>query len=89
MRRDDVRLLDMLVNARDAISFASDLTREAFDADKKTQYAVSRAIEIIGEAASKVSDETREHHPEIPWREIVGIRTKLAHEFRVIDLDQV
>ena len=65
------------------------MTREAFDADKKSQYAVSRAIEIIGEAASRVSDETREHHREIPWRDIVGMRAKLAHDYRVIDLDIV
>jgi uncharacterized protein with HEPN domain len=46
MRRDDARLLDMLLAAQDAVMFVSNLTREAFDSDKRTQYAVSRALEI-------------------------------------------
>jgi len=89
MRRDDARLLDMLLAAQDAVMFVSSLTREAFDGDRKTQYAVSRALEIVGEAASKVTDDTRERHPDIPWSRIVGMRTFLAHEYFQIDLDAV
>ena len=69
--------------------FVTDLTREAFDDDGRTQYAVSRALEIIGEAASKVTDETREQHPDIPWTRIIGMRTFLAPEYFRIDLDAV
>lgn len=75
--------------AQDGLSFAASLSREALDADRKTQYAVSRAIEIVGEAASKVSEDTREHHPDIPWNRIVGMRTFLAHEYFRADLDVV
>jgi uncharacterized protein with HEPN domain len=44
---------------------------------------------FIGEAASKVTDDTREHHPDIPWSRIAGMRTFLAHEYFRIDLDAV
>ena len=89
MRPDDARLLDMLQAARLALTFVSDMTREAFDSDEKTQYAVTRALEIVGESASNVTNETREQHPDIPWSRIVGMRTLLAHEYFRIDLDIV
>ena len=53
------------------------------------QAAAQRWIEVLGEAASHVSDETRQAHPEIPWREIVGTRVILAHAYFHIDQDVI
>lgn len=56
-----------------------------FNADELRQHAVMRLIQIIGEAARKVSDEYQEEHPEIPWRLVIGMRNRLVHEyFRII-----
>lgn len=79
----------MLQAAEHARDFVSGLDRDAFGADRKTQYAVVRALEILGEAASRVSEETRRLHDDIPWRQIVGMRTLLAHEYFRVDVDTV
>ena len=87
MRRDDASyLLDMLVAARDAVVFADGLSFSEFARDQRTQLAILKCVEIVGEAASRVSAETREAHPAIPWREIVGMRNRLVHAYFEIDL---
>ena len=87
MRRDDASyLLDMLVAARDAVVFADGLSFSEFARDQRTQLAILKSVEIVGEAASRVSAETWEAHPAIPWREIVGMRNRLVHAYFEIDL---
>lgn len=53
------------------------------------QYAIVHSIQIIGEAARRVSEEYREMHPEIPWRNIIGMRNQLVHKYDDVDLDVV
>jgi len=89
MRRDDAFLLDMLIASRDAIAFVRDLSREQFQASRMHQLAVLKAIEIIGEAAARLSDGTRAAHQEIPWREVIGMRHRLVHGYFEVDMDQV
>ncbi len=89
MRDDAAYLLDMLLAAQDAEEFASGLTFRQFDQDRLRQHAIIKAIEIIGEAAASVSRETREHHPAIPWREIVGMRNRLVHAYFEVDVERV
>jgi uncharacterized protein with HEPN domain len=78
-----------LLHVRDAIddvaAFTSD-GEEAFLADKKTQHAVVRSLEILGEAAKRVSAGTREASSDIPWRAIAGIRDRLIHDYFGVDL---
>jgi uncharacterized protein with HEPN domain len=79
----------MLRAAEDAMEFTSGVTRDQFDGNKEKQYAVARAIEIVGEAATAVDEEERALHPQIPWRQITGMRIILAHQYFRVDPDIV
>ena len=82
MKREYVDSLnDMLENAEKALSFVEGMEFDDFQKDDKAVYAVIRAFEIIGEAARQVPEKVREANPEIPWREITGMRNKLTHEY--------
>lgn len=70
-------------------SYINGITFDQFKEDHKTQDAVVRQLEIIGEAASKLEDNTKLNYPEIPWREIADFRNVLAHEYWDVDLDIV
>ena len=78
-------LEDILENALAACDFASGLSREAFVADRKTLYAVMRALEIIGEAAKRIPDHIRMRHPDIDWRGMAGLRDVIIHQYDRID----
>jgi uncharacterized protein with HEPN domain len=85
MWRDDAFLLDMLLAARRVLKYAQGLDFQRFENDEVLQDAIMRRIQIIGEAARKISQEFKEEHPEIPWFEIIGMRHRLIHEyFKVI-----
>jgi uncharacterized protein with HEPN domain len=79
MRRDEAYLLDILIAAREASEFVANLTWRQFAESRLHQSAVVKALEIIGEAAGRISIETRRAHPEIPWIEIIGMRNRLVH----------
>lgn len=85
--RDPKYLLDMLLAARDAESVTVDLSRDQFKQNRTAQLAAAHALQIIGEAAGRVSQQTQELHPEIPWRQIIGMRNRLVHDYGRIDLD--
>ena len=90
MRRDDlIRLRHMIDAAREALSFVQHKSRDALDADRILTLALVKSIEIIGEAASRVTPETRDRHPEIPWTNIVGMRNRLIHAYFDVDVDRV
>ena len=69
MRQDDAYLLDMLVAARKATEFTRDLTYDQFTRSDLHQNAIFKVLEIVGEAASRVSLKARTANPEIPWHE--------------------
>lgn len=83
--RDAAHLWDMLDAARQVAEFSAGLGLEQLLADARTRYAIERALEIVGEAARRVSAETSAQHPEIPWQGIIGFRNVLAHEYGAID----
>ena len=87
MRGDRDRLLYMIEMCDLLIRHASD--RSALENDPVVQAATQRWIEVLGEAASHVSDGLRRAHPEIPWREIVGTRIILAHAYFHVDRDVI
>ena len=87
--RDAALLLDMLLAAHDARTFVEGLSESNFIASRLHQNATIRSLEIIGEAAGKVSASTRAAHAEIPWREISGMRHRLIHGYADVRLDLV
>jgi uncharacterized protein with HEPN domain len=89
MRRDQAYLLDILLAARRAFQFLEGLTWEEFLRSELHQDAVMRPLGIIGEAAGRVSQETMEEHPEIPWQQMIGMRNRLVHEYFRVDLATV
>ena len=72
-----------------AENFVGDCTFEEFLGDIKTQYAVVRALEIIGEAAKHVPEDTRQKYPSVPWKDLAGIRDKLIHAYFGVDPEVV
>jgi len=92
----DSRPFDLIVHikqaALDAQSFVSDMDREQFDSDKKSQQAVIYSLLIVGEAATKIMDRHPEFaaaNPHIPWRNMRGMRNRFAHGYFDINLDVV
>ncbi len=82
---DRVRVHHMIEAAAEIERFLSGRERSDLDADRMLLFAVVRAIEIIGEAASQLSDATRAKAPEIPWPSMVGMRNRIVHAYWDID----
>ncbi len=89
MQRDEAYLLDILIAARKALKFLEDITWEGFERSELHQHAVIRPLEIIGEAARRVSQQTRDAHPEIPWEQMIGMRNRLIHEYFRVNMTTV
>ncbi len=85
--RDPAYLWDMLQAAREVEAMLDEHDLAAFLADRILLRATERSVEIIGEAARRVSKSYMTAHPEIPWRKIIGQRNILAHEYGQIDHD--
>jgi uncharacterized protein with HEPN domain len=83
--RDAAYLWDMLQAAREVETMIGKRALDAFLDDRVLVRALERSVEIIGEAARRVSPSYIESHPEIPWRKIIGQRNILAHEYGQID----
>jgi uncharacterized protein with HEPN domain len=89
MSRDNAYLADILDSARIIQQHLSGMTREQFLADLRTQDAVVRRFEIIGEAARHLSPETLKALPEVPWHLVVGMRNLLIHDYDDVDPKRV
>jgi uncharacterized protein with HEPN domain len=80
-------LLDMLNAAKLAQDFVAGITWEIFQTDLMRQAAVTRQIEIIGEAARRISEATQTELPDIPWRDVIGMRNRIIHEYDRLNLE--
>ena len=90
MRKDDlIRLRHMLDAAREVVSFSQNETRASLDTERMLTLSIVKDLEIIGEAASKVTKKCREELPQIPWQNIVSMRNRLIHAYFDINLDIV
>lgn len=86
-QRDDlVTLRQMLDHAREIQTFSANVTFDNLRDDRLLQLALIRLLEIIGEAATRVSQECRKQHPQIPWIQIIGLRNRLIHAYDAVDL---
>ncbi len=84
---DRVRLRHMLDYAREAVVLTQNRSREDLSRDRLLQLGLVRLVEIIGEAAAKVTRETRSQYPHIPWLQITGMRNRLIHGYDSVDYD--
>lgn len=90
MNKDDrVRLQHMLDAAQEAIEFLRGETRDVLDTDRKLVLALVKDIEIVGEAASRISKDCQQENSQIPWPQIVSMRNRLIHAYFDIDLETV
>ncbi len=86
MRSEDIiRVRHMLDAARAAMKFVENKTRSDIDDDLLLALGLMKSIEIIGEAASKISRESRISFPEIPWVDVIGMRNRLIHAYADVD----
>lgn len=88
-RTDREFLSDILEAIRRIRAYTAGMTFEAFLWDTKTQDAVVRNLEIIGEATKRLSEEVRERYEAVPWRNMAGVRDRLIHHYFGISLDVV
>jgi len=87
-RHDDrTRLRHMLDYAEEAVSLAQGRQRSDFDTDRLLRHALTRVVEVVGEAAAHISEPLRQAHTSIAWGEIVGLRNRLIHGYDQVDLD--
>ena len=86
---DLIRIHHMLDAVKEALAFSRDKSREDLDNNRMLTLAIVKELEIIGEAASKLTPEFKAAQPQIPWADIVGMRNRLTHGYFDIDLDRV
>lgn len=90
MQPDDrVRIQHMIEACDDAVQFSAGRARKDLDNDRMLLFAILRAIEIVGEAASRVSKATQHDAPEVPWTRIAGMRNRLVHAYFNVNLNLV
>ena len=88
MQKDDfVYLGHMLDMAQKAVSKLKGKSRNDYDGDEDLRIIITHLVQVIGEAASHVTSSTRDLHPDVPWKQIVGMRNRLVHEYLEVDYD--
>jgi uncharacterized protein with HEPN domain len=83
----DVILNQIRSHAKEAVEISRSKNREDLDSDRLLNLALTRLLEIIGEAANRIPDSYQDEHPEIPWIQIIGARNRLIHGYDNIDFD--
>lgn len=87
--RDRQSIQDMWNAAQEILRFTADMDRHSLIIDRRTQAAVLYEIIVMGEAANRLSDDFRASHANIPWKDIIGMRNILAHQYDKVDADEV
>lgn len=86
---DEVRLFHMREASREALSFVQNRTRNDLDNNRMLTLSVVKCVEIIGEAASRISKDRQNELKNIPWSQLISMRNRLTHAYFDINLDIV
>lgn len=87
-RHDDiVSLRDMLDHAREAVAMIEGKMPDDLCRERMFELALTRLVELIGEAAGRIGQSERLKHPQVPWHEVIGMRNRLAHGYDSVDLN--
>ncbi len=89
MSRDQQSVRDMWNAAQEILSFTKGMDRPSLAGDRRTQAAVLYDIVVIGEAVNRLSDDFRAQHSAIPWKDIIGMRNVLAHQYDAVSVEIV
>lgn len=89
MLRDSESLIDIERAAKRILRYINGISRAELETNDEKVSAILYQITIIGEATKRLSPKIRQQHPEIPWRDIAGIRDILVHEYDQVDLDVI
>jgi uncharacterized protein with HEPN domain len=84
-KNDFVYVGHMLDLARQVVAKTQELSRSQYDSDHNLRLALTHLLQVIGEAARRVSQEFRDLHPEVPWKAIVGMRHRVVHDYMNVD----
>jgi uncharacterized protein with HEPN domain len=86
-RNPEIALSEILSHAREAVAICNGKTRSDLDSDRLLNLALTRLIEIIGEAANRVPDSIQAKYPDVPWLQMIGARNRLIHGYDSVDFD--
>jgi uncharacterized protein with HEPN domain len=89
MDEDRIRIQHMIDASNEALSFIEGIAEENFSKNRMIILSVIKDIEIIGEAASRISDEIKMKYRDIPWQDIIGMRNRLIHGYFDVDIKLV
>jgi uncharacterized protein with HEPN domain len=89
MRDSSLYIRDIIAAISSITAFIGEMDFTAFSSDDKTQSAVIRKLEIIGEAVKQMPDDVRRQYPDIPWKQIAGMRDKLIHFYFGVDTNLI
>ena len=84
-----IRVEHMLERAREAVDMTRGRSRPDMDSDRMLNLALVRLMEVIGEAAGRITEDFRSHHPQVPWRDITDLRNRLIHGYDAVDFDRL
>ena len=84
---DKIKLQHMLDHANEAVALVRGKEKSDLQKDRLLELATTRLVEIVGEAAAKISPENQAKYPSIPWPQIIGMRNRLIHGYDAVDLD--
>ena len=85
-RDDQISLVDMLNHAKEAVDLLGEASLDDLIGDRVMQLALRKLVEVVGEAANRVSEEAQQQHTSIAWGEIIGTRNRMVHGYDDVDL---
>lgn len=87
MNRDDASLIDIYKAAQQVLAFAKGITKDDIENNEEKKAAILYEIIVIGEATKRLSNELRLQYPEIPWKDMAGMRDILAHQYDRVNIN--